>query len=72
MIYDVSWLSFDVCKYSCLLLDFDLEKFTVENWKSCFEGKDVLFLAVGLVFAEARRLPGNTEVTAHTVLILIN
>ncbi|XP_062516863.1 uncharacterized protein LOC134192177 [Corticium candelabrum] len=51
----------DMQKLKQEIVDFDLEKFTVENWKSCFEGKDVLFLAVGLVFAEARRLPGNTE-----------
>ena len=49
-----------------LRLDFDLEKFTVENWKSYFEGKDVLFVALGSILAEARRQPGRTIVIAHT------
>ena len=51
---------------SCLLLDFDLEKFTVENCKSYFECKDVLFVALGMSFADARRQPGRTIVIART------
>ena len=51
---------------NCLRLDFDLEKFTVENWKSYFEGKDVLFVALGSIFAEARRQPDRAIVIART------
>ena len=50
----------------CLFLDFDLEKLTVENCKSYFEGKDVLFVALSRTWNDSKRLPGRAIVTAHT------
>eukprot|EP00118_Oscarella_pearsei_P014091 m.118690 g.118690 ORF g.118690 m.118690 type:complete len:152 (+) comp37657_c0_seq1:97-552(+) len=44
----------------CFFVDFDLEKFTVENAKSFFEGKDVVFCCLGTTRAAAKRMPGDT------------
>jgi hypothetical protein len=44
----------------CLVVDFDLEKFTVENCKSYFEEKDVFFCALGTTRSAASQQPGNT------------
>ncbi|XP_062518948.1 oxidoreductase HTATIP2-like [Corticium candelabrum] len=57
----------DLKKLKQEIVDFDLEKFTVENWKSYFEGKDVLFVALGTILAEARRQPGRTIDTLRLV-----
>ncbi|XP_062519179.1 oxidoreductase HTATIP2-like [Corticium candelabrum] len=57
----------DLKKLKQEIVDFDLEKFTVENCKSYFECKDVLFVALGMSFADARRQPGRTIDTYRLV-----
>jgi oxidoreductase len=50
----------DVAKLKQEIVDFDLEKFTIENSKSYFEEKDVFFCTIGTTRSAASQQPGST------------
>ncbi|XP_065836560.1 uncharacterized protein [Oscarella lobularis] len=56
--YDTSGVAHKLKQH---IVDFDLDKYTVDSAKSLFEGKDVVFCCLGTTRGAARRQPGNSS-----------